>query len=112
DFDTGEVKETTLVLPVGVEDGGDARLDALGLTLLDEDGLTKLEEPFPGTPYFETMSDFDFYADDPVQITNVKADADQLPKELIFIPALLLLGLIAFLQKSRAGSTAREEALA
>ncbi|MEO0919228.1 MAG: TRAP transporter permease, partial [Pseudomonadota bacterium] len=112
DFDTGEVKETTLVLPVGEEDGGDARLDALGLTLLDEDGLTKLEEPFPGTPYFETMSDFDFYADDPVQITNVKADADQLPKELIFIPALLLLGLIAFLQKSRAGSTAREEALA
>ncbi|MEL6202300.1 MAG: TRAP transporter permease, partial [Pseudomonadota bacterium] len=111
DFDTGEVKETTLVLPVGEEDGGDARLDALGLTLLDEDGLTKLEEPFPGTPYFETMSDFDFYADDPVQITNVKADADQLPKELIFIPALLLLGLIAFLQKSRAGSTAREEAL-
>ncbi|MEL6817935.1 MAG: TRAP transporter permease [Pseudomonadota bacterium] len=112
DFDTGEVKETTLVLPVGEEDGGDARLDALGLTLLDEDGLTKLEEPFPGTPYFETMSDFDFYADDPVQITNVKADADQLPKELFFIPALLLLGLIAFLQKSRAGSTAREEALA
>lgn len=112
DFDTGEVKETTLVLPVGEEDGGDARLQALGLTLLDEDGLTKLDEPFPGTPYFETMSGFDFYADDPVQITNVKAEADQMPKELIFIPALLLLGLIAFLQKSRAARTIGEEALA
>lgn len=112
DFDTGELKETTLVLPVGEEVGGQARLDALGLATFDEDGVSKLDEPFPGTPYFETMSGFDFYADEPVAITNVKADADQLPKELIFIPALLLLGLIAFMQKGRAKRTEMKEAVA
>ena len=45
---------------------------------------------------------FDFYGDDPVQIASVQATADQLPKELIFIPALLLLGLVAWLQNGRA----------
>jgi hypothetical protein len=39
----------------------------------------------------------------------VKVPADQLPKELIFIPALLLLGLIALMQTGRAR---KEEAMA
>ncbi|WP_421859182.1 TRAP transporter permease [Oricola sp.] len=112
DFDTGEIKETTLVLPVGDEEGGDARLQALGLTVIEEDGATKLDEPFPGTPFFETMSSFDFYGDAPVQITNVKADADRLPKELIFLPALLLLGIVGFLQRGRAARQKDKEALA
>jgi len=36
-----------------------------------------------------------------VEIAKVHAPADQLPKEVIFIPALLLLGLIAFGQRAR-----------
>ena len=37
-----------------------------------------------------------------MSISSVQATADQLPKELIFIPALLLLGLIALMQRRRA----------
>lgn len=48
------------------------------------------------------LDSFDFYADTPVQIATVQVPADQMPKELIFIPALALLGLIAFLQRARA----------
>ena len=102
DFDTLEMKETTLVLTAGTEEGGDSRLEALGLTLIEEDGLVKLDEPFPGTTFFETLGTFDFYGDDPVAIAAVQAPADQMPKELVFIPAFLLLALIAFMQRTRA----------
>ncbi|MYM57379.1 TRAP transporter permease [Thalassovita mangrovi] len=102
DFDTGDLKETTIVLTVTGAPDGDARLAAAGLAAFDEGGVMKLDEPFPGTPFFDTLSSFDFYGDEPVQVTSVKAPADQMPKELIFIPALLLLGLIAFLQRARA----------
>ncbi len=103
DFDTGSDKETTVVLTSGNEVGGEARLEAQGLTILDEDGVTKLDEPFPGTPFFEMLGGFDFYADNPVQITHAEIKADQLPKDLIYIPGLLLLGGVYLLQRARAG---------
>ncbi|AVO39892.1 TRAP transporter permease [Pukyongiella litopenaei] len=103
DFDTGELKDTTLVLNVGPEATGQERLDALGLMPLEEDGVMKLDEPMFGTPVADKLESFDFYGDDPVRVVSVKAPASQLPKELVFIPALILLGLVAFLQKARAG---------
>jgi len=108
DFDTGEVKETTIVLPASGAADGEARLAALGLTTIPEGDMLLLEEPFPGTPYFETMSNFDFYGDEPMQVTSVAAPADQLPKELMYIPALLLLAGIAFLQRGRAARQPKE----
>ncbi len=101
DFDTGESKDVTLVLAPESEGSGAERLDALGLALIEEDGAVKLEEPLFGTPFADTMQGFDFYGDAPVTVTSVKAPADQMPKELVFIPALILLGLIAMLQRGR-----------
>ena len=103
DFDTGSTKETTLVITSGDEQGGDARLSALGLAVIDEDGVAKLDEPMPGTPFFDTLGGFDFYADDPVKITHAEIKADQMPKDLIYIPGLLLLGGVYLLQRARAG---------
>ncbi|KAJ54069.1 C4-dicarboxylate ABC transporter [Actibacterium mucosum KCTC 23349] len=110
DFDTFEVKDTTLVLPVTGESAG--RLEATGLLLSPEDGVIKLEEPLFGSPFAETMQSFDFYGDDPVVLKSVSAPADQMPKEIIFVPALLLLGLVAFLQSQRAKGTREEGATA
>ena len=53
-------------------------------------------------PFSDTLSGFDFYGDQPVVISSVQAPSSQLPKELIFIPALALLGLIALMQRGRA----------
>jgi len=100
DYDTGETKETTLVLPV-VEGSGEERLAASGLILLDEEGVVKMDEPSFSSPFADALSSFDFYGDNPVQIASVQAPANQLPKELVFIPALILLALIAFLQRAR-----------
>jgi len=102
DFDTLEVKDLTVVLDVPEADGGAARLDAAGIMLMPEGDVMRIDEPMFGTPLSDKLSTFDFYGDDPVQISAVQAPSNQLPKELIFIPALLLLGLVAFLQSRRA----------
>jgi len=104
DFDTGETKETTLVLPVGAGTA-DERLTASGLLLLEEDGAVKMDEPSFGSPFSDSLSSFDFYGDDPVQIASVNAPANQMPKELVFIPALIFLFFVAFLQRARMSRT-------
>ncbi|MEO1112446.1 MAG: TRAP transporter permease [Pseudomonadota bacterium] len=103
DFDTGETTEKTIIVNPGSEDGGEARLEALGLTVLDEDGVLKIDEPFPGTPYFEELGDFDFYADNPVIAKEAQVEVKQLPKELVYIPGLLLLVVVYLIQRARAG---------
>ncbi|WP_170557189.1 TRAP transporter permease [Ruegeria atlantica] len=109
DFDTLEMTDTTVVVPVGSEEGGEARVDAMGLLLIEEDGLVKLEEPLFGTPVADDLDIFDYYGDEAVRLTSVSLPSSQPPKQLIYIPAMLLLGLIAFLQRGRA---ARQEVTA
>jgi len=101
DFDTGGQTDTTLQITVEGEGTGAERLESQGLVLFEEDGTVKLEEPMFGTPFADTMMGFDFYGDEPVTVASVKAPADQMPKELVFIPALLLLALVALLQRAR-----------
>ncbi len=102
DFDTGIVGEKTVVFTPDAEGGGLERLDAQGLTVFEEDGRLILDEPFPGTPYFEDLAnDYDFYGDEPAQIAAVQIQNQRPPKELFFIPAFLLLGIIVLLQRRR-----------
>jgi TRAP transporter 4TM/12TM fusion protein len=102
DFDTADVRPTTIVVPAIAGDGETA-LAEQGLTVFDEDGTLLLEEPFPGTPHFETIgTEYDYYGDSPVIVREVQIENDRLPKELFFIPALLLLGALAMIQRPRA----------
>lgn len=102
DFDTGDVRPTTISVPA-INAGGEAALSEQGLTILVEDGKLLLEEPFPGTPHFDTLgTEYDFYGDSPVEITNIQVENERLPKELFFIPALLLLGMMVLIQRPRA----------
>jgi len=103
DFISGDPKETTLVLSVTDDKDGAALLGEYGLTLIPEGDQVLLEEPMFGTPFSETMQGYDFYGDEPVRIETVKAPVDQWPQELLFIPAFLLLGLVALLQRARLG---------
>ena len=103
DFDTGIVGAITVPFTPEAEGSGEERLTAVGLTVFAEDGLLKLDEPFPGTPYFEILAnDYDFYGDEPAQIVAVSIENDRMPKEIFFIPALLLLLLIVAIQRPRA----------
>ncbi|MEM6889716.1 MAG: TRAP transporter permease [Pseudomonadota bacterium] len=100
DFDTGATKDTTLLITVP-EDAEGTRMDALGLLTLEDGDQVTLEEPMFGTPYAETFQNYDFYGDEFVTIKEVRAPASQLPKELMFIPGLLLLALVVLLQRGR-----------
>ncbi|MGX0902657.1 TRAP transporter 4TM/12TM fusion protein [Roseovarius sp. MBR-79] len=106
DFMSGQPKETTLVLSVTSDADGATLLQEFGLVLVPEGDRVLLEEPSFSSPFAETMQGYDFYGDEPVIIVSVKAPVDQWPQELMFIPALVLLALIALLQRARLG---REE---
>jgi TRAP transporter 4TM/12TM fusion protein len=103
DFDTGIVGNMTVTFTPEGEGSGLDRLDAVGLSVFQDGDLLTLDEPFPGTPYFELLAnDYDFYGDEPAQIAMVAVENDRMPKEVFFIPALLLLLMIVAIQRPRA----------
>ena len=102
DFDTGEMASTTILVPMGRRAEAVDRLTEAGLNVIVEDGFAKIDEPFPQTPFFEELgTQFDYYGDDPVHISNIRAEAARMPKEIFYIPGLLLLGLVYWLQRRR-----------
>ena len=101
DFDTFEPKDVSLLLQVPEAEGAAARAEELGLILMPEDGTMRLDQPMFGTPVEGGLQSSDFYGDEPVRISAVRIPAEQMPQELIFIPALALLALVAFLQSAR-----------
>ncbi|MEE8364446.1 MAG: TRAP transporter permease [Gammaproteobacteria bacterium] len=102
DFDSGEIESTTILVPLGKPAEAAERLAKAGLTVVIEDGFAKIEEPFPGSPYFGVIgTSFDYYADEPVRISDILKNSDRIYKEVFYIPALLLLALVIFMQKRR-----------
>ena len=79
-----------------------AALDTVGILARAEDQNVLLDEPFPGTEYFQSMQRFDFYGDTPVQITDLAIEqTNRLTKESMYIPALILLLIVGWSQRTR-----------
>ncbi len=96
----GKDVETTIALPLGNKSDGDgaARIDKnAGLAFRTEDDGTVFTDivAFGGFAQ-EKGIDFDWV------VQRVEVKSDRLPKELFYIPALALLGLICWLQLGRA----------
>jgi hypothetical protein len=61
-----------------------------------------VEEPFPGTPLFQELQGFDFYADQPVTLDQVLVAVEGRPaREWVYLPAAALLGFVWLLQRRR-----------
>ncbi len=102
DFDDPDkMAQITLLANLGAEGDAVAKLESAGLPTIEAEGIVQLDEPFNGTPFFTTMQMFDFYGDSPVVIQELQLPASRLPKEIFYIPALLLLGLVVWLQRRR-----------
>ena len=102
DFDTGEDTQTTLLISMGDRADAIERLRKAGLTVVVEDGLAKVEEPFPQTPLFDKIGNlFDYYGDKPVVLSKVRQRAERPAKEWFYIPALILLGFVFLMQRRR-----------
>ncbi|WP_025898264.1 TRAP transporter permease [Sneathiella glossodoripedis] len=96
--DIGDPISITAILPVESDGTGAERLEALGLELL-VDG----DEVIIDNAAFDSVSqnaglDFD------QKIKQVLIPADQPAKELLYIPALLLLGFVIVMQRRRNGA--------
>ena len=110
DFDTLEVKDVTVPLTVPDVDGAEARLEALGMILVPEGDVQRIGR----TELWHGLGRHACRRLTSTATTRWRSPAyrpppTSLPKELIFIPALMLLALVAFLQTRRAPPTTREE---
>jgi hypothetical protein len=103
DFDDPDVdNHTNLILELGAAGDGETRFQQAGLQVLEEDGKVNVDGLTWDSKHKQldklfTLGDLD----NPVRIEAVLLERDRMPKEVFYIPALLLLGLIIFLQRRR-----------
>ena len=91
----GKFIEKTVELPLGETGAGEARLEQAGLAVRIEEGKVLADNVVFGSDAQAVGLDFDW------EIVNLQIEADRPPKQLMFIPAFILLGLIAWLQNRR-----------
>jgi len=103
DFNDPDLRiETTVALDFADDpDDGAARLARFGLAFTPGVDVPALDEPTFGTPNERLGSEFDFYADEPVVVAEVLAPAERMAKEVFYVPALVLLGIVLLLQRRR-----------
>jgi len=85
----------TVMLPVGDEGTGAERLAAIGIETREEDGKTLIDNVVFSSAAEKAGIDFD------QELLNIQVPSKRLPKQLMFIPALLLYAAVALLQRSR-----------
>jgi TRAP transporter 4TM/12TM fusion protein len=91
----GDEYTKAMMLPVGKEGAPEDRLREVGFEVMEEDGKMIVNNMMFGSNAERMGIDFD------QEIVSVMMEADRPPKQLMFFPALALLGLIYFLQKRR-----------
>jgi len=96
----GKFVQKTILLPLGPKADGETRLREAGLEIRVEDGKVFADNVMFGSDAQNVGLDFDW------EIVNLQVEADVPPKHIMFIPALALLGLIAWLQLRRKGTSA------
>lgn len=103
DFDDADRiinKNTILTLPAS----GDPidRLSEAGLVVTRADDGLLVDEPLPGTILFQELQGLDYYADRPVRLDAVFVEIKDRPaQEIFYLPALMLLGVVIFVQRRR-----------
>jgi len=98
----GDITTITVLVPLGSLGDGDTRLMTAAGIMVNIDGdKAILDEPLPSTALSLIMLEFDFYADDPVQIIRIEVPTQRIAKELFFIPAIMLLCFVIVIQRRR-----------
>ena len=104
DFDDYDIQNnTSIILQLGPSADGETRLTQAGLQILEEEGKIIIDALTWDSKHKQLYRSFTFgEQDNPVIIDKVYIVRERQAKELFYIPALLLLGLIIFLQLGRA----------
>ncbi len=91
----GEAFTKTVMLPVSDEATGKERLSTMGIETRDEEGRILIDLVTFASPAEKAGLDFD------QEIVNVQMPAKRLPKQLLFIPTILLYAFIYMVQNRR-----------
>ncbi len=91
----GKFVEKTILLPIGEGDSAQLRLTDAGLEIREEDGKVWSDNVVFGSAAQDAGLYFDW------EIRHLQVETDRPPKHLMFIPALLLLFFVGWLQKRR-----------
>lgn len=97
----GKPTSLTIVHTITADEPATGRAAAAGLLLLPEGEHLFMDEPMFGTGYQQQLQGFDFYSDARVEVTSLMQPADRMPKQILWIPALALLGLVVMFQRRR-----------
>ncbi|MHB0851067.1 TRAP transporter permease [Stutzerimonas nitrititolerans] len=97
----GDAREFALLLPVPSGDSGEERLEKLGLMTYEEDGRVLIDSVAFGSLAADAGLEFD------QEILVVRAPTDRWAKEWMWLPGLLVFGLVVWLQRRRASKQAR-----
>jgi hypothetical protein len=93
--DVGDKLTFTAIVSVSAESSGEERLEAFGLELIVDGENVMIDNALFDSAAQKVGFDFD------QKILKVPAPADQPSKFWMFIPALLVLGLVIVLQRGR-----------
>jgi hypothetical protein len=99
----GDVREWVVLLELPDGATGEERLEAAGPDAVDRDGKTIIDDVAFDSPAQKVGLDWD------QEIMRVLKPADPPSKYLIYIPALLLLALVVWAQRRRAGIAPQKE---
>jgi TRAP transporter 4TM/12TM fusion protein len=100
--DPDQTDVTTLTVPLGALGDAKGRLGRVGVGIAIDGDKALFEEPLPATKFESLSNSYDFYDDaKPVIVSAVKVPNDRLLKEVFYIPAVFLLGLVIMLQRRR-----------
>ncbi len=91
----GDAVDKTVMLQIDAGADGAARLAAAGLELRQEDGKMIVDNVVFGSAAERQKIDFDWL------IASVERKADRPPRQLMYLPALLLFGAVFVLQRRR-----------
>jgi len=99
--EVGNARSWVVLLKVGAEKTGAEKVKGMGLELRTEDGKVFIDEVGFDSAAKKAGLDWD------QEIAVVQQPVDQPTKYLIYIPALLILGLLVLMQRRRAGQPSR-----
>ncbi|WP_417798569.1 TRAP transporter permease [Terasakiella pusilla] len=91
----GDQVSKAVILPLGPKADAEERLAHAGIELRIEDGKAIVDNVTFDSPAQKLGVDFDF------EIVGVQVETDRLPKQVMFIPAIVLLILVIVVQRGR-----------
>jgi len=91
----GDMREFSLLVAIPDGETGEQKLEKLGVMTYEEEGKVLIDSVTFGSPAADLGLQFD------QEILAVRAPTDRLPKEWMWLPALLLFGLVVWMQRRR-----------